>query len=103
LLALAFLALHLVHTLTVGDLLVGGGTLALAAVTVYLGFETRASARAAREAVEAFEEPFVIATPTDDVGAMQLRTGEFSGVRSTGPPREIHRSQEPDGSGASYG
>jgi hypothetical protein len=48
---------EIAHTLAYGDILVGGGTLALAGVTVYLGAETRASARAARGAVEASEEP----------------------------------------------
>jgi hypothetical protein len=53
--------------ITWGEVLVGGGTFALACVTVWLGFETRASAKAAREAVEASEEPYVIpaVTPPD--------------------------------------
>ena len=70
------LAITWVHTLTYGDLLVGVGTLALAGITAYLGIETRATARAARQAVEGSEEPFVIATPTDQAELMQLRNHE---------------------------
>lgn len=82
--------------LTFGDAAVAGGTLALAGVTAYLGIETRATAKAAREAVQAAEEPFVIATPTDNVEAMTLRDWEWSAVqdRKPPPPFEIHRSYD---------
>ena len=59
------LALTVSNSTTIGDLIVGGGTALLALFTGWLGFETRASARAARAAVEGAEEPFVIATATD--------------------------------------
>jgi hypothetical protein len=87
------LALTLAPSLTVGDLIVGIGTLALAGFTGWLGSETRQSARAAQAAVESAEEPFVIATPTDDYEHMTLRDHEVGpGLR---PPLGIHRAGEP--------
>jgi hypothetical protein len=84
------------HKVTYGDAVVGIGTLALAFLTVFLGWETRKSARAAREAVEASEEPFVIATPNEDP---KLRNHERGGWLPAGspesrPPLELHRSHE---------
>ena len=91
------LAVTWVHTLTYGDLLVGVGTLALAGITAYLGIETRATARAARQAVEGSEEPFVIATPTDQAALMQLRSHEKPQLQDgVLPPFEIHRAHEED-------
>jgi hypothetical protein len=84
------------HYVTYGDAIVGFGTLALAGLTAYLGWETRKSAHAATEAVEASEEPFVIATPTDNWQAMELRHWE-SPVSGTMPPFEIHRAPNDEG------
>jgi hypothetical protein len=51
--------------INLGDLVVGGGTLALAAFTFTL-------ARRARESVEAIDMPFVIATPREGYAALQF-------------------------------
>lgn len=81
-------------SLTLGDLIVGCGTLALAVFTAWLGLSTRASARAATEAVEASEEPFVIATPMPlSSPAMMLREHELPQV-GTAPPYGIHRAHD---------
>jgi hypothetical protein len=85
------LGLALTNSLTVGDLIVGVGTLALACFTAWLGFETRASANAAQEAVEASEEPFVIATSTPRLEDMLLREHELPQLGSP-PPIAIHRA-----------
>jgi hypothetical protein len=85
-----------VHTITYGEGAVAVGTLALAGITGYLGIETRATARAAREAVESSEEPFVIATPTDALESMFLRKHELP-QSGTIPPFTIHRAVENDG------
>lgn len=53
-------ALTISYSMTAGEFFVALGTLLLALFTVWLGWQTRASARAARAAVEAYEEPFVI-------------------------------------------
>lgn len=87
-------AITLSDTLTLGDLIVGVGTLALAAFTAWLGFSTRAAARASRAAVEAFEEPFVIAAPTDDIKKMKPTRLESQQLRGPTPPFEIHRTGE---------
>jgi hypothetical protein len=81
----------LTNSLTFGDLIVGAGTLALACFTAWLGFETRASAKAAQAAVEASEEPFVIASPTPDWALMRLLPHELP-AQGQGPPLEIHRA-----------
>lgn len=86
--------------MTVGEAVVGGGTLLLALFTVYLAVETRASARAARTAVETAEEPFVIATPTPDTALMVLR--EYEVIPTKLPPLQIHRSQDPNGDTVMY-
>jgi hypothetical protein len=93
------LALVLTNSLTLGDLLVGVGTLALAGFTAWLGFSTRASAKAAQEAVESSEEPFVIATPTDNLEAMILRPHELP-QGGTVPPFTIHRALDVGGKGS---
>ncbi len=90
------IAVELTDSITLGELAVAVGTLALAAITVFLGVETRKSARAAQEAVEASEEPFVIATPTDNLNAMTLRTHERPQI-GTVPPVAIHRADNGDG------
>lgn len=93
-------AIVVTHSLTLGDVVVGAGTLALAVFTAWLGFSTRASAKAAGEAVEASEEPFVIATPTPpDSRAMILRDHELPQV-GTPPPYGIHRAL--DGAGGCF-
>ncbi len=86
-------AITLSDTLTLGDLIVGVGTLALAAFTAWLGFSTRAAAKASQAAVEASEEPFVIATPTDDIKKMKLTRLESQQPRGIAP-FEIHRTGE---------
>lgn len=87
-------------SMTLGEAFVGFGTLMLAAFTAWLGFSTRTSAKAAREAVEAAEEPFVIATPTPlDGTVMRLREHEVPQV-GTLPPDGIHRAL--DGAGGSF-
>jgi hypothetical protein len=86
-------------SLTLGDLIVGAGTLALAGFTAWLGFSTRASAistrasaAATQAAVEASEEPFVIATPIDELKAMpKLTIDENPLEEGTCPPFQIHR------------
>jgi hypothetical protein len=86
------------ESMTLGDLVVGIGTLLLAGFTCWLGFETRASAQATQEAVEASEEPFVIATPTDHLENMNLRYSEEVDLRrDVSPPFEIHRADNMDG------
>ncbi len=82
--------------LSVGELIVGLGTLSLAGFTGWLGFETRASAKAAREAVEASNEPFVVATPTPPDLSV-LRPGE----RIRDLPIAIHRAP-PYGANGSF-
>jgi hypothetical protein len=84
--------------MTIGELAVAVGTGLLAAFTCWLGFETRASAKAAQEsakaaeeAVEASEEPFVIATPTSDRKLMTPRTHELV-QDGDPPPLAIHRA-----------
>jgi hypothetical protein len=94
-----------VHTISYGEAAVAFGTLALAGITGYLGIETRATARAARQAVEASEEPFVIATPIDSVEAMTLRNHEQQAMVSlppTRPPFQIHRAEEDGGGGRGF-
>jgi hypothetical protein len=93
------LAFVLTDSLTLGDLIVGAGTLALAGFTAWLGFSTRASAKAAQEAVESSEEPFVIATPTDNLKAMILRPHELPQGGSV-PPFTIHRALDVGGKGS---
>jgi hypothetical protein len=85
-------------SLTVGDLIVGVGTLALAGFTAWLGFSTRASATATQVAVEASEEPFVIATPTSDWAAIKNHPGEPPVLVGTPPPSDINRVTATDGS-----
>jgi hypothetical protein len=80
--------------MTLGELAVAVGTGLLALLTGWLGLETRASAKAAQEAVEESEEPFVIATPTDDLEAMQLRPYELTPGEL--PPVAIHRAADDD-------
>jgi hypothetical protein len=67
------------------------GTGLLAAFTAWLGFEARASAKAAQEAVEASEEPFVIATSTPRLEDMNLRAHEVP-TQGHPPPIAIHRA-----------
>jgi hypothetical protein len=101
------LAIELNDSLSFGELIVGFGTLSLACFTAWLGFETRASAKAsqasakaAEEAVEASEEPFVIATPTPvDPGLMKFRPHEKPD-QGQGPPQAIHRSFGSGGAGS---
>jgi hypothetical protein len=90
-----------IEQITIGDAIVGGGTLALAAVTAYLGVETRATAKAARESVETAEEPFVIPVATDDLEKMVLREHERRAYQERRgiPPFAIHRSSENEDSG----
>jgi hypothetical protein len=95
--ALGIVAPKIQSSMTWGDIIVGAGTLLLAAFTCWLGFETRASARAAQEAVEASEEPFVIATPTDDLANMKLRMDEDPSEEGVPPPLEIHRAKDSNG------
>jgi hypothetical protein len=79
-------------SLTLGDLIVGVGTLALAGFTAWLGLSTRASATATRAAVEASEEPFVLATPIDELDAMpKLTIDEDPREEGKCPPFQIHR------------
>lgn len=84
--------------LTLGDLIVGLGTLALAAFTYWLGRETRLSANAARAAVEAAEEPFVIATPSE--AELVLRPNREPRLAALGqlPPGAIERELDERGS-----
>ena len=93
------LAVELTDSITLGELAVGVGTLALAGITVFLGVETRKSARAAQEAVEASEEPFVIATSTPRLEDMTLRSHEAPQLGHP-PPIAIHRAL--DDGGASF-
>jgi hypothetical protein len=86
-------------SVTLGELIVGAGTLALAAFTAGLGWETRVSAKAAREAVEGSEEPFVIATPTPDWRLMRLCAHERP-QQGQGPPLAIHRALGSNGDGS---
>jgi hypothetical protein len=88
----AWLTLHM----TLGELAVAMGTGLLALLTGWLGLETRASAKAAQEAVEESEEPFVIATPTDKLDAMRLRPYELSPGQL--PAISIHRASDEDAS-----
>jgi hypothetical protein len=86
-------------SLTLGDVIIGVCTLVLAGFTAWLGFSTRASAKATQAAVEASEEPFVLATPTDNLEAMILRPHE----RPQGghiPPFAIHRASDVEGKGS---
>jgi hypothetical protein len=46
---LNLLGVEIVESMTLGDLVVGVGTLLLAGFTCWLGFETRASAQAAQQ------------------------------------------------------
>jgi len=80
-------ALELVDSLTVGDAIVGGGTLLLASFTGWLGWSTRESARAAQQAVEQAEEPYVIGVPSPPEVLGIARAGEI-------PPMSIHRWRE---------
>jgi hypothetical protein len=92
------LAITITHTMTFGELIVGVGTGLLALLTGYLGFMTRQSAKAAQEAVEASEEPFVIATPTDSLGAMKPREHEKAAIaQGVLPPKEISLIKNDDG------
>ncbi|HTZ85695.1 MAG TPA: hypothetical protein VMB05_03415 [Solirubrobacteraceae bacterium] len=97
--ALLALKVRWVHEITYGDAIVGIGTLLLALFTVYLGAETRASARAARRAVETSEEPFLIATPTPDWALMHLRDYEKCGEK---PEFKIHRSVDREGESQAF-
>jgi hypothetical protein len=58
------LGVEISDSLSVGELVVGVGTILLAGFTAWLGFSTRSSAKAGQEAVEASEEPYVIAVPS---------------------------------------
>lgn len=90
---------HSWFSISLGNLVVGVGTLALAGFTAWLGFSTRASTKAAQTAVEASEEPFVVATPTDNLELMILRPHE----RPQGghiPPFAIHRASDVEGKGS---
>jgi hypothetical protein len=60
-----------------GELIVGLVTLGLAGATVSLAFSTRKSAKAAEEAVERAEEPYVVATRIPRGG--DLRPGVMAG------------------------
>jgi hypothetical protein len=91
------IGLELTDSMTLGEFAVGAGTALLAGFTGWLGFEARASAKAAKEAVEASEEPFVIATPTDNPDAITLRGKELSEPVGWRPPLEIHRVRDRDG------
>jgi hypothetical protein len=93
------LAVEITDSLTVGEFAVGAGTFLLALFTVYLGWETRKSAKAARDAVESSEVPFVIASATDKwEKVMKLRPHENpQRVGGKLPPLAIHRAVEEDG------
>jgi hypothetical protein len=78
--------------LSAGELGVTIGTLTLAGFTARLGTWTRRSAKAAQEAVDETEEPFVIATPTDDPRAIHLRPHEIP--PNPTPPLTIHRAED---------
>jgi hypothetical protein len=83
---------HSWFSISLGDLAVGVGTLALAGFTAWLGFSTRASATATRAAVESSEEPFVLATPIDKLQAMpKLTIDEDPLEGGECPPFQIHR------------
>jgi hypothetical protein len=82
---------HSWFSISLGDLVVGVGTLALAGFTAWLGLSTRASATATRAAVEASEEPFVLATPIDKLKAMpKLTIDEDPREEGQCPPFQIH-------------
>lgn len=85
------LTLHWVHTATYGDAVVAGCVLLLALLVAVLGLQVRASARAARDAAESGEEPFVVATPTPEARLMDLRPGEGQGEAGA-PPAQIHHA-----------
>lgn len=64
---------HWENTLTLGDALVAGGTLALAAATVWLVLQTKSEVKfsassidLARQGIEAQDMPFVVAVPNPD-------------------------------------
>jgi hypothetical protein len=79
-------------SLTLGDVIIGVCTLVLAGFTAWLGFSTRASAKAAQTAVEASEEPFVLATPIDKIKAMPRLTIDENPLEGGEcPPFQIHR------------
>ena len=76
----------------------------IAAVIGWRGLSTakedlQATQRAAREALEASEEPFVIAVATDDPKAMKLRPKEVPPIGRL-PPLAIHRAPGKDDEGA---
>jgi hypothetical protein len=86
----------LIQTVTIGELLVGFGAIALAGLIGVLAYQTRKSARAAQAIVESAEEPFVIATPIDRLEGMRLREHEHP-ESGTLPPFEIHRTYDNKG------
>jgi hypothetical protein len=86
----------LIQTVTIGELIVGFGTVALAGLIGVLAYQTRKSARAAQAVVENAEEPFVIATPIDRLEGMKLREHEQP-ESGTLPPFEIHRAYDNKG------
>jgi hypothetical protein len=79
------LGVEIVDSLSVGEFVVGVGTILLAAFTAWLGFSTRSSARAAQEAVERAEEPYVIAAaiPGAGRGVPQPRGGSVDEIHET--------------------
>jgi hypothetical protein len=87
------LTITLIHTVTIGELIVGLGTLALASLTGVLAFQTKKSARATQAVLASAEEPFVITTPTDRLERMRLREHERP-ESGTIPPFEIHRAYD---------
>src|SRR5271167_1293695 len=89
--ALSTLTITMIRTMTIGELIVGLGTLALACLTGVLAYQTKRSARASQAAVESAEEPFVISAPTDRLEGMRLREHEHPQSGTT-PPFEIHRA-----------
>jgi len=71
---------------TTGDVF----TLVLAAATVALAVSAHASARAARQAVEQYEEPYVIAVPTPPEVWGITKAGEVAPFDIHGPPQIGH-------------
>jgi hypothetical protein len=90
-----------IDSITLGELLVAIGTIGLAAFTCWLGWSTRSSARAARDAVELVEVPFVIGMPNDgdyDSDRVRPRRSEGPIPKGVKPPGRIHRVRDDDGS-----
>jgi hypothetical protein len=73
------LGLHVSSEMTAGDLIVGTGTLALAAFTLWLAFSTRSSARAAERAIDESDMPFVLPTPVprEDTTGQPVSAGQL--------------------------